>query len=180
MARFLRILHHSTITAVVFSSNVYLFLFRFQYWFPQNFEFQIFSPSLPSPHPATPCILIAPSLYMFCLLSHHSFPSSPSLLFFCGPNRFLYPITSISYFSFVRKNNSKYLFLILWMPISPHSSLHTHPHWEGKLYNIGYICVVLQNLPKWSCCIRLTCCVRQFTSLYWHFFTICSLWLKLL
>ena len=67
------------------------------------------------------------------------------LSFLVGQDRFLYPITCISYFPVVCKNNSQHLFLILWIPTSLPFSLPIHAHWKGKQFNIGYICVVLQK-----------------------------------
>ena len=78
-----------------------------------------------------------------------------------GQDKFLYPITCISYFPVLCKNNSQHLFLKLWVPTSLPSSLPTHPHWEGKQFNIGYVCVVLQMTS-----IIVMLCKTDFISLY--------------
>ena len=75
--------------------------------------------------------------------------------------RFLYSITCISYFPVVCKNNSQHLFLKLWVPTSLPFSLPTHSHWEGKQFNIGYICVVLQKTS-----IIIILCKTNYISLH--------------
>ena len=142
---------HSLKVFIFFNS---FFILSFQHSFLQNFELQISSPSLPSP-PKMPYILIAP--FHQCALPSNIPPFPYPNLLSCpvGQDKFLCPITCISYLPAVRKNNSQHFFLKLWIPSSLLPVLPTHLDVEGKQFNIGWICVG-KWLLKQSCCIRLT------------------------